>query len=100
MASASFSFSLLSETGRTLLARDARLSLTVLESGYSPNRGDPVAIVGIVVVQSPVIPSVANSDIVGVTSVGRAVNPSGIKRIAFSLIFKFFVQILLVSASV
>lgn len=64
-------FSLLSEAGSKLLARDALLSLSVLETRYSPNRRGPVAIVGIVVVQSTAGASVADSHIVGVASVGR-----------------------------
>ena len=67
----SSAFSLLSETGRSLLARDALLSLPVLVSHYSPNRADPVAIVGIVVVQGSTIPCVDDTHIVGVPGVRR-----------------------------
>lgn len=70
----SFIFSLLSETGKSLLAGAALLSPKVLESHYSPNRRGPGSIVGIVVVQCAVIARVANPYIVGVTSVGSAVN--------------------------
>ena len=77
---ASSIFSLLSETGKPLLAGDALLSPKVLESHHSPNRRDPVTIVGIVVVQCAVITSVANPYIVGVTSVGSAVNHNVLAR--------------------
>lgn len=71
-ASTSLAFSLLSESGKPLLGRDALLSLSVLESHFSLNRRGPVAIVGIVVVQCTVVPRVANTHIVGVASVGSA----------------------------
>ena len=67
----SMAFSLRSETGKSLLARDVLLSLPVLESHYSPNRAHAVTIVGIVVVQGSPIPGVDDPDIVGVPSVGR-----------------------------
>lgn len=64
-------FSLLADAGDRLLAGDALLSVTVLETHYSPNRSHPVAIVGIVIVQCPTVACVANPDIVGVARVGR-----------------------------
>jgi len=69
-------FSLLSDAGRKLLAGDALLSQSVLETRYSPNRRGPVAIVGIIVVQSATVPRVADTHIVGVASVGSAEQPA------------------------
>lgn len=62
----STAFSLLPEAGSKLLAGDALLSLTVLKTHVSPNRGGPVSIVGIVVVQRTTVARVANANIVGV----------------------------------
>lgn len=70
-ALSSSAFSLLMEAGRSLLARDALLSLPVLVSHYSPNRADRVTVVGIVVVQGSTIPGVDDPDIVGVPGVRR-----------------------------
>lgn len=73
----SLTVSLLSDAGNRFLARDALLSLSVLETRFSLNRGDPVAIVGIVVVQSATVPRVADTHVVGVPNVGSAANSCG-----------------------
>lgn len=61
--------SLLTDAGSKLLAREALLSLSVLETHYSPNRRDRVGIVGIVVVQRTTVARVANAHVVGVPGV-------------------------------
>ena len=60
------------KTGSKLLERDALLSHMVLETHYSLDRGRPVAIVGIVVVQRTTVARVANPHIVGIASVRSA----------------------------
>ena len=61
--------SLLTDAGSKLLAREALLSLLVLETHYSPNRRDRVGIVGIVVVQLSTVARVANANVVGIPGV-------------------------------
>ena len=61
--------SLLTDAGSKLLAREALLSLSVLETHYSPNRRDRVDIVGIVVVQLSTVARVANANVVGIPGV-------------------------------
>ena len=77
----SIAFSLLSDAGSKFLAGDALLSRSVLESRFSPNRSDPVGIVGIVVVQRTTVARVAYANIVGVPGVGSPLNtiPGGHK---------------------
>lgn len=61
--------SLLTDAGSKLLAREALLSLSVLETHCSPNRRDRVGIVGIVVVQLSTVARVANANVVGIPGV-------------------------------
>ena len=61
--------SLLTDAGSKLLAREALLSLLVLETHSSPNRRDRVGIVGIVVVQLSTVARVANANVVGIPGV-------------------------------
>ena len=58
--------SLLTDAGSKLLAREALLSLSVLETHYSPNRRDRV---GIVVVQLSTVARVANANVGGTPGV-------------------------------
>lgn len=84
----STAFSLLSDAGSTLLAGDALLSLLLLETHYSPNRGDRVAIVGIVVVQRTTVARVADAHIVGVPGVRSPANTQAPRRnVVYSLWF-------------
>ena len=76
------------DAGDQLLAGDAQLSLSVVETRYSPNRRNRVGIVGIVVVQRTTVARVANPDIVGVPSVGSTERPAQRSQIVGSLWYR------------